>query len=1082
MKRETPYPMMDYYRFEDAGIFFGREEETFKMVGEILSTRLLVLFSPSGSGKTSLIHAGVRPKLEEMGYTTAYTRLEGIPDESVRKAVIKDLEIEPPAESLSLYEFFKAVVKPGDKPVVVFFDQFEEFFIVFENDTALRQRFITEIGRIKYDEQLPVFMVFSLREDYYASLHEFRNVIPSIFQDNANLRLGPFTDEKARRVLEEPLKKFGCQLEEGLTERILCDLNALNKTGKGIEPMWLQLVCGALWEGKNKDKGNIIDNKVYCSCGGAENVLMRFIQRKLEEIPGRKHGMMVKIFDTLKTPDNTKRYRSLEDIETLLKVRRKGKLVSLLKLLSEKGILREEERGGSFWYEFRHDLMVPHIVEWMEERKEKRTRRNLLLAVLFPIIIIALIAVVYYFIRYNTYYAMLSKWENTFQEQEIIIERGFNPFKERIETGYFKEDVIDPEAEDKINKRFYMGTWNAKDWRRLEQLIKPWLYAELLYKMGEKEQAIQNGIRVLKDESRDNKDSWSALLVKIGKRDIRLIDALLNACTDKEYNVRSSAVGALVATESKDPRVLQVLLNACTDKEYNVRSSAVEALETIENKDPRILQVLLNACTDGNEYVRSTAVEALEKMQNKDPRVLEALINACKDKKYRVSSSAVKALIKIDSKDPRVLEVLLNACKDKEYYIRSSAVEALRKMGNKAPRVLEALLNACKDESSNIRSSAVVALGNMDNKDPRGLQVILNACKDKEWSVRSSAVVALGNIGNKDSRILEALLNACKDKEWSVHSLAVVALGTIESKDPRVLEVLLNTCKDSNYFVRSYAVEVLVRIESKNPRVLEALLNACNDENEDLRSSAIEVLVKIESKNPRVLEALLNACKDKDYRVRSSVVGALGNMGNKDPRVLAALLNACKDKKSSIRSSAVEALGNMGNKNPRVLAALLNACKDKESSIRSSAVEALGNMGNKDLRVLEVLLNACTDKESSIRSSAVEALGKVAILNHEVGNALRSALKNNDNKVRINAAQVLGKLYKTKPDPELLRYFENNQNGYRLTGVYGLASKDSLSPETLKKINELKDSDPRPWVRLAAWKAFELIEEKKEKK
>ena len=48
----APYKYLDYYTFDDADIFFGREEETQKMVGEILSTRLLVLFSPSGSGKT----------------------------------------------------------------------------------------------------------------------------------------------------------------------------------------------------------------------------------------------------------------------------------------------------------------------------------------------------------------------------------------------------------------------------------------------------------------------------------------------------------------------------------------------------------------------------------------------------------------------------------------------------------------------------------------------------------------------------------------------------------------------------------------------------------------------------------------------------------------------------------------------------------------------------------------------------------------------------------------------------------------------------------------------------------------------
>ena len=92
----SPYKLLDYYRFEDADLFFGREEETRKIVGEILSSRLLVLFSPSGSGKTSLINAGVRPQLEEeLEYKTIYTRLEEAPIPSICQAVFREFDLLP---------------------------------------------------------------------------------------------------------------------------------------------------------------------------------------------------------------------------------------------------------------------------------------------------------------------------------------------------------------------------------------------------------------------------------------------------------------------------------------------------------------------------------------------------------------------------------------------------------------------------------------------------------------------------------------------------------------------------------------------------------------------------------------------------------------------------------------------------------------------------------------------------------------------------------------------------------------------------------------------------------------------------
>jgi hypothetical protein len=52
-------------------------------------------------------------------------------------------------------------------------------------------------------------------------------------------------------------------------------------------------------------------------------------------------------------------------------------------------------------------------------------------------------------------------------------------------------------------------------------------------------------------------------------------------------------------------------------------------------------------------------------------------------------------------------------------------------------------------------------------------------------------------------------------------------------------------------------------------------------------------------------------------------------------------------------------------------------------------------------------------------------------------------------------------------------------SGYRTAAAYALKHKQSISPETLDEIIRLKDTDKRPWVRLGAWKAFEVIQEKK---
>ena len=106
----------------------------------MLSTRLLVLFAPSGSGKSSLINAGVRPKLEERGFATATIRLDCAPELAVKKRLREKFpdwfglltdETELHAGLGAAYQTKEGQTAP--QPLVLFLDQFEEFFIVWRD-------------------------------------------------------------------------------------------------------------------------------------------------------------------------------------------------------------------------------------------------------------------------------------------------------------------------------------------------------------------------------------------------------------------------------------------------------------------------------------------------------------------------------------------------------------------------------------------------------------------------------------------------------------------------------------------------------------------------------------------------------------------------------------------------------------------------------------------------------------------------------------------------------------------------------------------------------------------------------------
>ncbi len=81
-----PYKFLDYYRKNDRQLFFGRERETATLVSDIVTARLVILFAKTGSGKSSLINAGVRPRLEDLDYHTFWIRVEQDPTEAARTA------------------------------------------------------------------------------------------------------------------------------------------------------------------------------------------------------------------------------------------------------------------------------------------------------------------------------------------------------------------------------------------------------------------------------------------------------------------------------------------------------------------------------------------------------------------------------------------------------------------------------------------------------------------------------------------------------------------------------------------------------------------------------------------------------------------------------------------------------------------------------------------------------------------------------------------------------------------------------------------------------------------------------------
>jgi hypothetical protein len=134
----NPFRFLESFGASDKELFFGRDNEISQLTGLVRNNGILVVFGESGSGKTSILKAGLLPQLAGEGFVTAYARCLDAPCGNLRRAVMESLqsilssaEILELASTASLAEFFRRLsifVESYRQRIVVVIDQFEEAF------------------------------------------------------------------------------------------------------------------------------------------------------------------------------------------------------------------------------------------------------------------------------------------------------------------------------------------------------------------------------------------------------------------------------------------------------------------------------------------------------------------------------------------------------------------------------------------------------------------------------------------------------------------------------------------------------------------------------------------------------------------------------------------------------------------------------------------------------------------------------------------------------------------------------------------------------------------------------------------
>ena len=231
-----PYPGMVPFRAEDSRFFYGREGEIQQMLDHLRQQRLLLVIGPSGSGKSSLIAAGLLPRLEKSTYFAPgfwlVRTMRPLDHPVAALAACLERDVSQPEQAVAA---LLAAHAPAQRLLLVI-DQFEEAFSLA--DKTERQQLMAALQALRRSQQCA--LVIALRADFYPDLmnSDLWPVDPGQRLDVTGLRGGAL-----RQAIRQPASDVEVEIDEALAERLLADAAG----EPGALPM-LQETLVLLWE------------------------------------------------------------------------------------------------------------------------------------------------------------------------------------------------------------------------------------------------------------------------------------------------------------------------------------------------------------------------------------------------------------------------------------------------------------------------------------------------------------------------------------------------------------------------------------------------------------------------------------------------------------------------------------------------------------------------------------------------------------------------------------------------------------------------------------------------------------------
>ncbi|MEZ4658005.1 MAG: hypothetical protein R2911_10565 [Caldilineaceae bacterium] len=407
VSRPNPYVGPRSFRADER--LYGRDVELLELLDLLIAERIVLLYSPSGAGKTSLIQAALAPALEDEGFVvhpplrvsqTPPRATEAVAANRYVLSLLLSLEDErqdapprPIAElaQMTLAEYLdERSASQGDVNEVLIFDQFEEILTLDPVDKAAKAAFFQQVGdalRFRRPGQrgrdgaapgAQRWALFSMREEFIAGLDPYVRPIPTRLSNTFRLELLGINGalEAVRRPAADAKPKVDFTL--AAARKLIDDLRMVRtqdvdgtvreEPGPFVEPVQLQVVCRRLWEHLEPGDTEIDEDDIE-NVGDVDTALRGYYRSSVESVANQTNARERAIRDWAE-----RRLITQQGVRGQVQQgpeRSDGLENAVIWQLVNTHLVRAEERRQITWFELAHDRLIAPVLadnaQWRDD-------------------------------------------------------------------------------------------------------------------------------------------------------------------------------------------------------------------------------------------------------------------------------------------------------------------------------------------------------------------------------------------------------------------------------------------------------------------------------------------------------------------------------------------------------------------------------------------------------------------------------------------------------------------------------------------------------------------------------------------